>query len=477
MEESMDKKQIIDNVIVPIEKKGFHAYFVGGCVRDALMNVEPHDYDICTDATPKQLHTIFEKFSNVSENAEQFGVTMPLVKVDNTTEEFEIATMRRDITKGRHPKVVFTTDMKEDAMRRDFTVNALYEDRKGEIYDPTGLGLKDIKKNTLRFVGDAWERVTEDPLRLWRYVRFVSQKGFEPLDEKVIKLPNGEKTEELEFLTKKVLEVGTEKLFADISKERQLKELVGIFGGERFDRDIISLMGKFGILSHIGLSDFLEDMRNCEQSAKWHKEGNVFNHTMLVVEAMKSQEHDWLDMLAAVLHDIGKPEAGRQNGLKNGIPIVHGHDTIGAPIAYDFCKNLGMRNEDCEMIKWLVENHMLAHRISETKSKYKVWKLVSHKWFDRLLKLSIADSKGSLHEVPDETPDLCELIKEKWVADLIGKSMPKPLVNGIDLICLGLKPNKNFSKALEVGYKMQIDNNAQKKDIISNISSLAKESA
>ena len=106
----MDKKQIIDNVIIPIEKQGFHAYFVGGCVRDALMNVEPHDYDICTDATPKQLHTIFEKFSNTSENAEPFGVTMPLIKIDNVAEEFEIATMRRDITKGRHPKVVFTTD-------------------------------------------------------------------------------------------------------------------------------------------------------------------------------------------------------------------------------------------------------------------------------------------------------------------------------------------------------------------------------
>ena len=79
----MDKKQIIDNVIIPIEKQGFHAYFVGGCVRDALMNVEPHDYDICTDATPKQLHTIFEKFSNTSENAEPFGVTMPLIKIDN----------------------------------------------------------------------------------------------------------------------------------------------------------------------------------------------------------------------------------------------------------------------------------------------------------------------------------------------------------------------------------------------------------
>lgn len=473
----MDKKQIIDNVIIPIEKQGFHAYFVGGCVRDALMDVEPHDYDICTDATPKQLHTIFEKFSNTSKNAEPFGVTMPLIKIDNATEEFEIATMRRDITKGRHPKVVFTTDMREDAMRRDFTVNALYEDRYGEIYDPTGLGVKDIKKNVLRFVGNAWERVEEDPLRLWRYVRFVSQKGFEPYERKAAAVPSGDKVEEWSFLDGKVKEVGTEKLFADISKERQLKELIGIFGGKRFDRDIISLMGRFGILYHIGLDNLLEDMGKCEQSAKWHREGNVFEHTMLVIEAMKAQEHDWIDMLAALLHDVGKPEAGRQNGMKNGVPIVHGHDVIGAPIAYDFCKSLGMRNEDCEIVRWLVENHMLAHRISETSSKYKVWKLVSHKWFDRLLKLSNADSKGSIHAVPDETPDLCEFIKEPWVAALVGKEMPKPIVTGIDLICREIKPNKNFSKALEVAYKMQIDNNASKQEIISNVINLAKESA
>ena len=196
---------------------------------------------------------------------------------------------------------------------------------------------------------------------------------------------------------------------------------------------------------------------------------------MLVVDKMLEQDHDWLDVLAAILHDIGKPKAGEMNGLKNGIPCVHGHDTVGAPLAYDFCKNLGMRNEDCEMIRWLVENHMTAHRLSETSSKYKTWKLVSHKWFDRLLKLSIADSNGSIHDVPDEVPDLCEFIKEKWVAALIGKPMPKPIVTGIDLICLGIKPNKNFSKALEVGYKMQIDNNTPKKEIVSNIAKLAKE--
>ena len=460
----MDKNQIIEKVINPIEKNGFHAYFVGGCVRDKLMKVEPHDYDICTDATPAQLHKIFERFSNTSNNSEPFGVTMPLIDINGKTEEFEIATMRRDITKGRHPKIEFTTDIKEDAMRRDFTVNALYENKHGEILDPTELGVKDINKNLLRFVGDAWERVEEDPLRLWRYVRFISQKGFKPCDDKIAT-----------YLSSMIREVGAENLFGEISKERQLKELVGIFGGKNFNREIISLMDLFGISYHIGLSEFMYDMYSCEQSAKWHKEGNVFNHTMLVSENMVSQEHDWLDVLAAILHDVGKPEAGRRNGLKNGVPCVHGHDVIGAPIAYDFCKNLGMKNEDCEMIRWLVENHMLAHRISETKSKYKVWKLVSHKWFDRLLKLSNADSKGSIHDVPDELPDLCEFIKEPWVASLIGKPMPKPIVTGVDLMALEIKPNKNFAKALETGYKMQIDNNTPKKEIISNIANLAKE--
>ena len=109
----MDKKDLIELVIKPIEAKGGKAYFVGGCVRDALLNKEPNDYDITTNFTPARLHTVFKKFSNVSTNAENFGVTMPIIN----GEEIEIATFRKDLTKGRHPEVSLEASIEEDASR------------------------------------------------------------------------------------------------------------------------------------------------------------------------------------------------------------------------------------------------------------------------------------------------------------------------------------------------------------------------
>lgn len=174
-----DKQQIIEKVMKPIKKAGFDVYFVGGCVRDKLLGKVPHDYDLTTSAKPEDLHKIFSKFSNVSDNSEKFGVTMPIITFeDDIKEEIEIATFRKDVSKGRKPKVSLDASIFEDASRRDFTINALYEDMDGNIIDPTGLGLNDIKDGIIRFVGNADERLEEDPLRALRLIRFVSKLGF-----------------------------------------------------------------------------------------------------------------------------------------------------------------------------------------------------------------------------------------------------------------------------------------------------------
>lgn len=252
----MTKSDIIKFIIKPIEDAGFRAFFVGGCVRDSLMNKEPHDYDICTDATPTQLHTVFKNFSE--QNSEPYGVTMPIVN----GELVEIATMRKDVTKGRHPKIEFTDCIQEDASRRDFTVNALYENDEGTVFDPTEKGKEDISKNLLRFVGKATERLLEDPLRAYRYVRFISQKGFE----------SSLTLEEIEEI-KKII---TPDFYSEVSKERKLKELTGIFGGkflsDRFDT-VFYLMTELKIFDDLGISSIFEDMKNCHQTPKWHAEG------------------------------------------------------------------------------------------------------------------------------------------------------------------------------------------------------------
>lgn len=254
----LTKQEIIDLVMKPVIEAGYDIYFVGGCVRDACLGKKPHDYDLTTNATPEQLHTIFERFSNVSDNSETFGVTMPLIKCgDGRSEEVEIATFRRDTSSGRRPSVdVNGVSIKEDAARRDFTINALYERVCGAIEDPTGQGLDDIRGNTLRFCGRAQDRIEEDPLRALRLIRFVSKLGFDFKSDE-------------EF---KVLSLD------GVSKERILKELVGMFGEPYFVSKGLPLMLKLGIDKLIpGLHKMFENMKTCYQNPKWHAEGATIN--------------------------------------------------------------------------------------------------------------------------------------------------------------------------------------------------------
>ena len=500
----MTKSQIIEFVIKPIEKAGFDAYFVGGCVRDELMKKEPHDYDICTNATPAELHTIFSVFSE--QNSEPFGVTMPIIN----KELVEIATMRKDITKGRHPTIIFTKDITEDANRRDFTVNALYEKADGTILDPTGQGIDDIKNNKLRFVGQMKDRLSEDPLRAFRYVRFLAQKGFDTIDEKTIEAELGAMIQ------------SPADFYKEVSAERKLKELIGIFGGKYLCRDlkqIFHLMEIFGIDEVTGIKDIIQDLKSCPQTAKWHAEGsflkfntidkdgnifshigtgadarkqfirhneieivkvfrygNVFDHTIKVMEEMAKSDYDYIDMMAAFLHDIGKPESGRQDGIneKTGLPKTKRHPDVGAPIAYEFCKSLKMTNADSELLSNLVLYHMDMHKLSSMKSDYSVMKIMSLPYFDRLVKLARADHNGGYQlAFDDEMVDIDEALATPRLQRLLNTPIPEPVVTGDYLISKGYKPGPLFKKVLEVAMKIQVDQNKSNPDeIFSGIRSI-----
>lgn len=501
----LTKQEIIDLVMKPVIEAGYDIYFVGGCVRDTCLGKKPHDYDLTTNATPEQLHTIFERFSNVSDNSEAFGVTMPLIKCgDGRSEEVEIATFRRDTSSGRRPSVdVNGVSIKEDAARRDFTINALYERVCGAIEDPTGQGLDDIRGNTLRFCGRAQDRIEEDPLRALRLIRFVSKLGFDFKSDE-------------EF---KVLSLD------GVSKERILKELVDMFGEPYFVSKGLPLMLKLGIDKLIpGLHEMFEDMKTCYQNPKWHAEGatirfsyrnkipsavppgifmtdpgiktcsgqeyvekyynnpeyttnilkvekcgTVYDHTLLVMEEMAKQEHDYLDIFSALLHDIGKPESARKNGKKNPEDAwgkTKDHDVVGEPLAYEFCKNLGMTNEDCDTIAWLVKHHMRAHQLTDIKSKCKIWRMTSHPLFSRLVKLAGADENGCRKTAEDEWQGIRTAISRPDIAELIGVPMPARLLTGDDLISKGYTPGPLFKKALDRAYQGQIDEDITDKEVL-----------
>lgn len=469
----MTKQEIIDKVMMPITDRSFQAYFVGGCVRDQIMGVDPHDFDICTDATPDELHTIFKHFS--TQNSEVFGVTMPIID----GELIEIATMRRDITKGRHPKIEFTKDIKEDAERRDFTCNTLYEDAKGTIYDPVGTGIDDIKANELKFVGHAVDRISEDPLRLFRFCRFQAQKGFsgvKTFEENISEIKN--------LIAKAG---GAASFFKDVSKERMLKELVGIFGGKYFMKKAdksLDHMAALGITEALGMQKVIDNLLATDQNPVWHAEGNVFIHTRMTMGAMADilvdeDEHErFLMQMAAFLHDVGKPVSAAKKEKKNPEDTFYrmtDHDILGAPVAFDFCKNIGMANKDCEVIRNLVEHHMQMHRFTESNSRYKVMVLFHNKDFERLVKLCKADEQGCITTQSDSWLKIEDALKIPKYTEMLKASMPEPIVTGKDLLNAGCKPGPFFKKALEMAYKVQVDGHETRRTaILNNAIALAK---
>lgn len=492
------KQHLIDKVLIPIEEAGFKAYFVGGCVRDKLMGKEPHDYDICTSATPEQLHTIFDKFSNVSKNSEQFGVTMPLIDINGKLEEIEIATFRKDVSKGRHPEVSLEATLEEDASRRDFRINAMYEDKDGNIVDPFN-GQKDIEQKALRFVGDPKERLEEDPLRAFRFVRFLAKTGFTAAYD----------TEEI----KRACE-GLD--FSEVSKERMLKEFKQIIAGKFFTYKSEAFHFAYAarVFEVVGLLDIFTEMDMIEQAWRWHAEGAVFEdpkgepflvmeqkdfkgctpvehgsvlaHTFLTFAEMHKiifeganvpelemdldEEQIFLLKLGALLHDIGKCHCQHQGKrtktfmfdgteiLEEDIPVVNEHPQTGIEPAEKFCKTLKMSNEETHFICSMVAHHMEAHELNSHKHFSDILKFVKHPHFKEIMMVALADERGAIKlEGFDERGCVAEIMKDERVIKAQEMEIPKPILTGDDLIKFGRKPGPLFRKMLEVAHSIQID--------------------
>lgn len=492
------KDQLIEKVLKPIEAAGFKAYFVGGCVRDKLMGKEPHDYDLVTNATPEAIHKIFSKFSNVSKNAEQFGVTMPLIEINGKLEEIEIATFRKDVSKGRHPEVSLEATLEEDASRRDFRINAMYEDKNGNIIDPFG-GQKDIEQKALHFVGDPKERLEEDPLRAFRFVRFLAKTGFTAAYD----------TEEIKRACEGLN-------FSEVSKERMLKEFKQIVAGKFFTYKSEAFHFAYAarVFEVVGLLDIFTEMDMIEQAWRWHAEGSVFKdpegkeflvmeqrdftgctpiehgsvlaHTFLTFAEMHKiifeganvpelemdldEEKIFLLKLGALLHDIGKTHCQHQGVrtktfmfdgreiLEADIPVVSEHPERGIEPAEKFCKALKMSNEETHFICSMVAHHMEAHELSSHKHFSDILKFVKHPHFKEIMMVALADERGAIKlEGFDERGCVAEIMKDERVIKAMGMEIPKPILTGNDLIKFGRTPGPLYKKMLGVAHNIQID--------------------
>lgn len=508
------KQHLIDKVLIPIEEAGFKAYFVGGCVRDELMGKKPHDYDLVTNATPETLHKIFSKFSSVSKNAEQFGVTMVLIPslvqgddLEPSYMEVEIATFRKDVSKGRHPEVSLEATLEEDASRRDFRINAMYEDKDGNIIDPFN-GQKDIEQKALRFVGNPKERLEEDPLRAFRFVRFLAKTGFTAA-----------------YDTEEIKRACEDLDFSEVSKERMLKEFKQIIAGKFFTyrSEAFHFAYAARVFEVVGLLGIFTEMDMIEQAWRWHAEGAVFEdskgepflvmeqkdfkgctpiehgsvlaHTFLTFAEMHKiifeganipelkmdldEEKIFLLKISALLHDLGKCYCQYQGVrtktfvfdgkeiLEKDIPVVTEHPERGIEPAKEFCKTLKMSNEETHFICSMVAHHMAAHELSARKHFSDILKFVKHPHFKEIMMVALADERGAIKlEGFDERGCVAEIMKDERVIKAIGMEIPKPILTGNDLIKFGRTPGPLYRKMLEVAHNIQIDQDITDKHML-----------
>lgn len=407
-------------VVMHLQDHGYEAVLAGGCVRDELLGEKPKDYDIATNARPQDVENIFGDTLPIGK---AFGV----IQVRCNDHKFEVATFRNDSARGdgRRPDCVRFSTMKEDADRRDFTINAMFYDPIADkLYDFHD-GESDLERRTLRFVGDPKYRIYEDKLRMMRAIRFIVTKALkiDPAHWEAIKDNAGD--------------------IRIISWERIREEFNRMFN--IYPDSTIYYMEASGLMKYI-LPE-VSILRSIEQSPNYHPEGNALNHTYkaLTVAGGMPLEVKW----SILLHDIGKYNT--QTIGDDGIYHFYGHHEVSANLATEILARFKFPNKFTKKVVWLVRNHMrpfLAPNMRDAKLK----RLIGHEWIHELLAVHYADKMGSN--------------KDKTTINFMSKTFkmfppeeirPPKLVTGNDLIGAGFKAGRIFKDILDYIEELQLE--------------------
>ncbi len=364
----------VSEIALTLAKAGFEAYLVGGCVRDMLLGREPKDWDVATNARPEEIQKLFPE--SVYENS--FGtVGVKTESEDPKLAVIEVTTYRIEgrYTDKRHPdEVKFAKTIQEDLARRDFTVNALAMNLKGEVYDPFG-GKNDLKSRIIRTVGSPEERFNEDALRLMRAVRFAVELDFE-----------------IEMNTRRAIEKQSPELEM-IAKERVRDELVKIMETPQAAKGII-LLEELGLLQYV-LPELREGLG---VGQNLHHIYTVFEHSVRSLDYAAKQDYPLVIRMAALLHDVGKPRAKQGEGRN---ATFYQHEFISAKMTAKALDRLRFSKEFIEEVTHLVRYHMFYYNVGE----------VSERGVRRFL----------ARVGPETVPDLFK-VRE---ADRIGSGAPK----------------------------------------------------
>ncbi len=417
------KKQHALEILRELRARGFEAYFVGGCVRDLLLKKKPKDFDISTSATPAQVEKIFPKTVPVGA---KFGVMLVLKE----GQPFEVATFRADkgYQDGRRPTGVRFTDAREDALRRDFTVNGLFYDPLGRKVLDWVQGQKDLKRKVIRAIGDAKKRFNEDKLRLLRAVRFASVLGFRI------------ETKTLTALKKQAKGIGA------VSQERVRDELVKMLTGPHPARSL-ELLDQTGLLKHI-LPE-VERMKGVQQPRAYHPEGDVFRHTKLLLKQLKNASVTLA--FGALLHDVGKPPTFKRADRIR----FNGHDVVGARITEKILTRLRFSNEDKENIVACVEGHMRFKDVKKMKQST-LKRMMQRPTFETELEQHRVDCLASHGDISN-----WRFLKKK--ARQFGQETirPRPLLTGKDLLQMGFEEGPLIGRILRALEETQLEGTLQ----------------
>jgi len=416
-------------IVARLRAAGHIAYFAGGCVRDIARHQTPKDFDIATDARPEAVQEIFARTYAVGAH---FGV---IVVLENGF-QFEVATFRSDdvYVDGRRPSAVHFSSPEEDAKRRDFTINGLFYDPGTEqVIDFVG-GRADLEAKLVRAIGEPAHRFAEDRLRMLRAVRFATVLEYE-IDQQ----------------TWEAL-VANAAVINQISAERIREELVRIFLSPNRVRGW-DLLDSSGLMRAI-LPE-LEGMKGCAQPEQFHPEGDVFQHTRLMLGFLPAEVSVPL-VFAVLLHDVAKPITAKVD--ETGRIRFNEHDRIGAEMTGQIMERLRFSRADIDATVEMVRQHMVFKDVPKMRVA-KLKRFMARPTFVDELELHRVDCESS-HRMLENYQFLLRK-RDEFANEPI---VPPPLVRGDDLIALGLKPGPKFAEILEAVETRQLEGTLRDRD-------------
>jgi poly(A) polymerase len=419
-------------VVAELCAAGHDAYLAGGCVRDLLLGREPKDFDVATSATPDMVLKLFKRTFAVGAH---FGVVLVADGDDDGYVTTEVATFRSDgaYSDGRHPDAVrYTASAEEDARRRDFTVNGLLldplqgaGDLRSAVIDYVG-GLADLDAGVVRAIGRAEARFEEDRLRMLRGVRFAARFEFE-----------------IEAGTAAAMRRLAAKIKA-VSRERVRDELTKMLTEGRARR-AFELLDQTGLLAEV-LPEVAR-MKGVEQPAQFHPEGDVWVHTLGLLDQLEAGCPLTLAW-GALLHDVGKPPTFRRAPDRIRFD---GHVDVGVAMGAEICRRFRFSNDETRQILSLIENHMRfadAARMKASSLK-RFFRLEGFEEHLALHRMDCLAGSGNLEH--------WEFVRERWLAMPEETVRPRPLITGRELIAAGYQPGAAFKEMLRAVEDAQLE--------------------